>query len=167
MRYRMLKFVTLHSISIYKKNKNMKLLITLAALIIISNNIEAQSKADDIVGIWLTKGNDPAKIQIYKAGDKFYGKIIWLKTPLDNGKAKVDKNNPDKTKRTNAIIGLGLLSNFTFNNDDAWKDGNIYDPQNGKTYSCNISLKDKSTLKVRGYIGISLFGRTEVWTRSN
>jgi uncharacterized protein (DUF2147 family) len=145
----------------------MKLFTALATLILLSHNIQAQTKTDDIVGIWLTNGDDPAKIQIYKSGDKFYGKIIWLKNPLLNGSPKVDKNNPDKTKRTNPIIGLALLSGFKFNDDDAWKGGVIYDPQNGKTYSCNISLKDKNTLKVRGYIGISLLGRTEVWARSN
>ncbi len=145
----------------------MKLITTLTALILFSCSIKAQNKADDIAGIWLTNGDDQAKIQIYKSADKFYGKIIWLKNPLINGSPKVDINNPDKTKRTNPIIGLALLSGFKFNNDDAWKGGVIYDPQNGKTYSCNISLKDKNTLKVRGYIGISLLGRTEVWTRSN
>ncbi len=163
----MLKFLILHVINRLQNNKNMKLLTTLTALILFSSSIKAQNKADDIVGYWLTSGNEPAKIQIYKSGEKFYGKIIWLTNPLDNGSPKVDKNNPDKTKRTNPVIGLALLSGFKFNNDDAWKGGLIYDPQNGKTYSCNISLKDKNTLKVRGYIGISLLGRTEVWTRSN
>jgi uncharacterized protein (DUF2147 family) len=145
----------------------MQIITVIASLILFSNSLQAQTKADDIAGIWLTNGDDPAKIQIYKSGDKFYGKIIWLKIPLLNGAPKVDKNNPDKTKRSTPIIGLALLSGFTFNGDDAWKGGVIYDPQNGKTYSCNISLKDKNTLKVRGYIGISLLGRTEVWTRSN
>jgi uncharacterized protein (DUF2147 family) len=146
----------------------MKLLTLFTALILLSYNIKAQTKADDIIGIWLTNGDEPAKIQIYKSGDKFYGKIIWLKIPLLNsGSPKVDQNNPDKTKRTNPIIGLALLSNFKFDGDDEWNAGKIYDPQNGKTYSCNITLKDKNTLKVRGYIGISLLGRTEVWARSN
>jgi uncharacterized protein (DUF2147 family) len=145
----------------------MKLLSTVLMIILLSNSIKAQTKADDIIGIWLTNGDEPAKIQIYKYGDKFYGKIIWLKIPLLNGTPKVDQNNPDKTKRTTPIIGLAMLSGFKFNGDDEWKGGLIYDPQNGKTYSCNISLKDKNTLKARGYIGISLLGRTEVWTRSN
>ena len=122
---------------------------------------------DDIIGVWLTTGKEPAKIQIYKSGDKFYGKIIWLQNPLEGGKQRVDANNPDKSKRNELIIGLVILKGFKFNGDDEWKGGDIYDPENGKSYSSYINLKDKNTLKVRGYVGISLFGRTETWTRTN
>lgn len=128
---------------------------------------EAQNKADDIVGNWLTAGKEQAKIQIYKKGEKYYGKIIWLKNPVENGKQRVDANNPDKSKRNNLIIGLLILTDFEFDGDDEWEDGDIYDPENGKTYSCYMYLKNRNTLKLRGYIGISLFGRTETWTRSN
>ncbi len=127
----------------------------------------AQVKADDIIGVWLTRGKEPAKIQIYKSGEKYYGKIIWLQNPMDNGRSKLDKNNPDKSKQNQAIVGLGILKGFRFDGDDEWEDGDIYDPESGKTYSCFLTLKDKTTLKVRGYIGISLFGRTEVWTKTN
>lgn len=127
--------------------------------------LSAQTKADDIVGVWLTGGKEPAKIQVYKAGDKYYGKIVWLKYPEENGLPRVDSKNPDTDKRTRKIIGLVILNNFKFD-DDEWSDGKIYDPESGKTYSCNISLKGNNTLKVRGYIGISLLGRTEVWTRN-
>ena len=127
----------------------------------------SQSKADDIIGVWLTSGKEPAKIQVYKSGEKFYGKIIWLKNPIENGKQKVDANNPDKTKHNNPIIGLVMLTGFKFDGDEEWKGGDIYDPESGKTYSSYMYLKDKNTLKVRGYVGISLFGRTEVWTRAN
>jgi uncharacterized protein (DUF2147 family) len=142
-----------------------KLLLCLLAMLLTSSNYKAQVKADDIVGIWLTAGKEPAKIQIYKSGQKYYGKIVWLKYPTSNGKQKVDNNNPDKSKQNQPIIGLLILKDFNFDSDE-WKDGTIYDPESGKTYDCNISLKDKSTLKVRGYIGISLFGRTESWTRN-
>jgi uncharacterized protein (DUF2147 family) len=127
----------------------------------------AQKNQDDITGIWLTAGKEPAKIQIYKAADnKFYGKIIWLKNPVEkDGTPRVDANNPDKTKRKNPVNGLQILKGFKFDGDDEWKGGDIYDPESGKTYSSYITLKDKNTLKVRGYVGISLFGRTEVWTR--
>jgi len=127
----------------------------------------SQIKADDILGVWMTGGKETAKIQIYKTGDKFYGKIIWLKNPNENGKQRVDANNPDKTKRSKPIIGLVILTDFRFNADVEWKGGDIYDPESGKTYSSYMFLKDRNTLKVRGYVGISLFGRTEVWTRAN
>src|SRR4030095_12551770 len=98
----------------------------------------SQNKADDIIGIWLTGGKEPAKIQIYKSGEKFYGKIIWLKNPTENGKQRGDANNPDKEKRGNPIIGLIMLKDFKFDGDDEWKEGDIYDPESGKTYSSNI-----------------------------
>ena len=135
--------------------------------IFLSFTVLSQDKADGITGIWLTGGKEPAKIQIYKSGEKFYGRIIWLKNPTENGKQRVDANNPDKAKRSNPIIGLLMLTGFKFDGDDEWKGGDIYDPESGKTYSSYIYLKDKNTLKVRGYVGVSLFGRTETWTRTN
>jgi len=142
---------------------------TTSLIIIFLFSVKAfsQTKADDIIGIWLTGGKEPANIQVYKSGDKFYGKIIWLKNPTENGNQRVDANNPNKTKRSNPIIGLIILTGFKFDGDDEWKGGDIYDPESGNTYSSYIYLKDKNTLKVRGYVGISLFGRTEVWTRIN
>jgi len=123
----------------------------------------AQKKADDIIGNWII-GDNKAKIQVYKAGSKYYGKITWLREPNKNGKPKTDIHNPDASKRTTPIIGLVVLKNFVFDSGE-WNSGNIYDPSSGKEYSCKINMPDKNTLKVRGYIGISLFGRTEVWKR--
>src|SRR5579872_6803523 len=128
--------------------------------------VQGQVKADDVTGVWLTHGDKPAKIQISRSGDRFEGKIVWLQTPTENGKPKVDKNNPDESKRARPVLGLELLRGFRFDKDE-WNDGQIYDPESGKTYSCTMTLKDSNTLKVRGYIGISLLGRTEVWTRSS
>jgi uncharacterized protein (DUF2147 family) len=127
---------------------------------------QSQNKTEDIIGIWLTAGKEPAKIQIYTVGGKIYGKIIWLKNPTENGKQRLDANNPDKEKRGNPIIGLVMLKGFKFDGDDEWKGGDIYDPENGKTYNSYMYLKGKNVLKVRGYVGISLLGRTETWTRS-
>ena len=133
----------------------------------ISFDTHSQNKADDILGIWLTGGKEPARIQIYKTGEKFYGKIIWLKNPTENGNPRMDGNNPDKEKGNNPIIGLVMLKDFKFDGDDEWKGGDIYDPESGKTYSSYMYLKDNKTLKVRGYTGLSIFGRTEIWTRTN
>jgi uncharacterized protein (DUF2147 family) len=129
--------------------------------------IHAQTHADDILGIWLTQGKDPAKIQIFKTGDHYFGKIVWLQFPLRDGKPKTDQHNPDKDKQSRPVIGLEILHQFKFDGTDEWKDGEVYDPESGKTYSCTISFKDKNTLKVRGYVGISLLGRTENWIKSS
>ncbi len=123
-------------------------------------------KPDDVLGEWLTEDKD-AKIEIYKKDGEYYGKIIWLKEPLRNGKPKTDDKNPDKSKRERKLLGLVIMTHFIYDEDGVWEDGNIYDPKSGNTYSCKMTLsKDKKTLEVRGYIGISLFGRTSVWTKT-
>lgn len=132
----------------------------------------AGDEAEKIQGTWLNE-EGTAKVQIFKAANgsyagKYYGKIVWLKEPNENGKPKVDKNNPESGKRNNPLMGLMLLRDFTYDADDEeWSGGTIYDPKNGKTYSCYISLNGNNKLDVRGYIGISLIGRTTVWTRQN
>jgi uncharacterized protein (DUF2147 family) len=127
----------------------------------------AQNKASDVMGIWLTPGDNAAKIEIYKVGDKFYGKIVWMQNPNINGKPKLDSNNPNSSKRNIPRLGLEIMKGFTFNGSDEWKNGDIYDPQSGKTYSGYMYLKDRNTLKLRGYVGFSFLGRTETWTRTN
>ena len=129
--------------------------------------ITAQNKANDVIGTWLTPGDNSAKIEIYRAGEKFYGKIVWMKNPTINGKAKLDTNNPNKSKQNIPRLGLEIMKGFKFDGDDEWTSGNIYDPESGKTYSSYMYLKDGNTLKLRGYIGFSFLGRTETWTRSN
>jgi len=142
-------------------------LIVLCFLLQFTNHCAfGQIKEEDIIGIWLTKGDEPAKIQIFKIGDAYYGKIVWLQNPTADGKLRLDVNNSDKSKRNREIIGLQILKDFRFE-DNEWSGGKIYDPESGKTYSCTLSLTDKATLTVRGYIGISLLGRTEIWTRAS
>lgn len=126
--------------------------------------IFGQTQADQILGEWLTS-NGRSKVQIYKSNDKYFGKIIWLKEPTENGKPKLDKNNPDPKKKSQPIVGLNLLRGFLYDEDNVWEDGKIYDPENGKDYSCKITLVNKNTLEVRGFIGFSLIGRTVIWTR--
>jgi uncharacterized protein (DUF2147 family) len=146
----------------------MKQVICFSVLLIgICSSAVAQAKSGDIVGIWLTSGKNPAKIQIYHSGDKYYGKIISLTNPLDeHGKPKLDIKNPDEKLRSTPIINLVMLKDFVFDGKDEWSKGQIYDPTGGKTYSSYIKLKDWNTMKVRGYIGVSLLGRTETWTRT-
>ena len=141
----------------------MKHLLLFMTLLFASSLLFAQS-ADAIVGKWQNKDKD-AHIEIYKRGSDYLGKIVWLKNPKDEkGKAKTDHNNPDASLRTRPIIGLEILKGFKYD-DGEWSDGKIYDPKSGKTYSCMMTLNGNNKLNVRGYLGISLIGRTDVWTR--
>ncbi len=77
---------------------------------------------------------------------------------------KTDLKNPDESLRSKPILGMEILRDFVYE-DGKYTDGKIYDPKSGKTYSCNMTLKDNGDLSMRGYVGISLLGRTEVWKR--
>lgn len=144
------------------------LLLVLSAFFIIPNFLLANSP-DDIIGKWYTK-DDKSIVSIYKCGSRYCGKIIWLKEPKykaddrDAGQVKRDRNNPNASKKNDPILGLNLLWGFDFE-DGVWENGRIYDPENGKTYKCIIRLNG-NLLKVRGYIGFSLLGRTAVWRRA-
>ncbi len=82
----------------------------------------------------------------------------------DKGNPRTDINNPKESLRTTPLLDLMILRNFV-KKGDVYEDGTIYDPKNGKTYSCVIKIKDDTTIEVRGYIGISMIGRTTTWSR--
>lgn len=120
---------------------------------------------DAIVGVW-KNGEGTGLIQIYKANNKYYGRIVWLQVPNDaNGKPRTDINNPEENQRNRPLKGLINLRDFEYVGDNKWENGKVYDPKNGNDYSCEMKLVDDNTLEVRGYIGVSLFGRTDVWKR--
>lgn len=121
---------------------------------------------DAIVGVWKT-GEGTAMVRIFKNGEKYQGKIVWLKEPNDpeTGKPKVDKNHPDESSRTRPILGLINVWGFVPTEKNIWEEGSIYDPKNGNTYSCTIKMTGPNTIDVRGYIGVSLIGRSDTWTR--
>ena len=133
--------------------------------LILSVFVSKASGPDDILGTW-TNGNGKAHIVIYKEGNKYFGKISWLAQPNNaDGTPKTDKKNPDPTRHGKPLVGAVVLRNFVYK-DGEWSDGRIYDPQNGKDYKSYMTMKDNGrTLNVRGYIGLSFIGRTEVWVR--
>lgn len=121
---------------------------------------------DDVVGVWKT-GEGTAMVKIYKNGNKYDGKIVWLKEPIDpeTKKPKLDKNNPDDKLKARPLLGLVNIFGFEPTAKNEWENGTVYDPKTGNEYKGNMKLKDANTLEVRGYIGVSLFGRTDVWKR--
>ena len=147
-------------------NTIIKKISILLAAVFFSSITFAQEDADKIVGVW-KNGEGTGMVKIYKNGDHYQGKIVWLKEPIDpeTGKPKLDKNHPVDSVRNRPVIGLINTWGFVYKGEKTWEDGKIYDPKNGNTYSCTIKLKNENTLDVRGYIGISLIGRTDTWTR--
>ncbi len=141
--------------------------LVLLCIIIFGMRISAFAQADALErNLWYNE-EKTAKIQIYKAVDgKFYGKIVWLKVPEADGKPKVDKHNPDKTRKNDPLLGLLILKGFKKDGEKGYDAGTIYDPKNGKNYSCKITNKG-DILDVRGYVGFSFIGRTTVWTKAD
>ncbi|MFA8450213.1 MAG: DUF2147 domain-containing protein [Bacteroidales bacterium] len=146
--------------------KKISSIVCLLLLMIISNNSFSQSgnvKEDDVVGIWLNQEKD-AKIQIYRDGDIFNGKLLWGDKNGHRASDSKDKNNPNSKLRDRILKGIVLLKNFKFK-DNTWSGGTIYDPKNGKTYKCVIKKDSDVKLEIRGYVGFSWLGKTTYWMR--
>ncbi len=137
-----------------------KLLLTIVA-VATTNFIFSQT----VLGKWKTiddvTGEAKSIVEIYEQDGKVYGKVVKILTPgRENAVCdKCEGENKDKP-----ILGMVILKDLVKDGDE-WEDGEILDPNNGKTYSCYITLEEDNKLKVRGYIGFSLIGRTQYWYR--
>lgn len=130
------------------------------------------SEAGRVLGLWYTPERD-VTIEITTDGKTFSGRIVAMDEPIHPadapdglaGKPKTDTNNPDENLRSRPIVGLQLVGGFTFGGGNEWIDGTIYNPRDGETYQCVMTLQEDGTLEVHGYVGIPLFGKTQIWTR--
>jgi uncharacterized protein (DUF2147 family) len=140
------------------------IIIAIISLVFISMKAQAQNNAaDEIKGIWLTENKD-GKVEIYRSGNTYFGKLIWGKYVLDeNGKPNLDVKNPDPSLRTRPLKDLVFLTGLVYE-DGKWVNGKAYDSTSGKTYSCEVKIKGKN-FYLRGYFGITLLGKTTVWQR--
>jgi len=121
------------------------------------------ASAADLTGTWLTKGGK-SHVHIEPCGNKFCGKIVWMKEPNDDaGKPKLDKENSDESLRSRPILGLPLLTGFKPSGDNEWDGGEIYNPEDGKTYRSEMVLKSADELGVSGCVFI--FCKEQLWTR--
>ena len=122
-------------------------------------------QTDPIEGTWITTddetGNQKSEVLIFKENGKLYGKITKLLLPEDQGKKCINCKGKNKDQ---SIVGMLIINDLQLD-DYSWEDGTILDPKSGKVYDCNIGFEDSNTLKVRGYIGFSLLGRTQIWKR--
>lgn len=139
--------------------------LTLATVMVMTAPAQsAFAAAADVLGVWTTEGGK-SSVQIEQAGGTFGGKIIGLKDPTANGKPKLDQQNPNKALRSRTLQGLQILKSLSYK-DGMWVGGSIYNPTDGKTYSCQMKLKDKNTLELRGYVmGMPALGKSQIWKR--
>lgn len=121
------------------------------------------ANAQSIIGRWKTIDDETGKpksvVEIYEKDGKYYGKVVEILNPARKN-AKCDKcEGADKDK---PILGLVILKGLSKDGNE-YTDGDILDPTKGKLYSCTIKPEGKDKLKVRGYLGVSLLGRTQTW----
>ena len=122
--------------------------------------------AQSAVGTWKTiddkTGKEKSYVQIYETkSGKLQGKVVKILTPGREDAKCTDCSGDNKDKPINGMVIMWGLEKDGSN----WSGGHILDPNNGKQYKCKISLKDANTLDVRGYLGVSLLGRTQTWYR--
>jgi len=144
----------------YPRLLSAALLLPLALFLLPSFAIAASP-----VGVWNT---GKANVRISDCGGKLCGQILSLHDPKNpDGTDKVDANNPDPANRKRTVVGLHILTGFVKDPDEAnyWTGGRIYNPEDGKTYKCTLTVRKDGTLRVRGYVGIPALGKTQIWTR--
>jgi uncharacterized protein (DUF2147 family) len=124
----------------------------------------AMAQDDAVFGLWRSESG-AAVVEIAPCGAQACGTVVALREPLDaNGAPKTDVRNEDRALRDRRVCGLRLLSGFDRQGAGVWKDGEIYNAEDGKTYSAQMTVEGDS-LRLRGYVGVPLFGKTQVWTR--
>lgn len=123
------------------------------------------SQSQTVLGKWKTfddeTGSAKSIVEIYEQNGKVYGKVSEI---LEKDKENKTCEKCKGSKKNKPIKGLVIIEGLS-KEDDTWEGGTILDPKNGKEYKCYITLENTNKLKVRGYIGLSLLGRTQYWTR--
>lgn len=117
-----------------------------------------------IVGQWETYDDETkekkAVIEVYQTNNRYFAKIVKSFIGEKNAICETCKG----TKKDKPIIGLVIIENIKKDGNE-FNGGSILDPENGKIYKCSLKLIHINKLKVRGYLGFSLFGRTQYWIR--
>ena len=147
------------------KITSMKLVVKVLFIFILSVfAINGQSQS--ITGIWKTIDDtdniEKSHIEIYEDGGKYFGKVIKLL----EGASVYTCEKCKGEKKGKSLINMVILESLEKENQ-AWRNGHILDPATGKIYQCNVELESNDKLKLRGYIGLPAFGRTQYWYRVN
>jgi uncharacterized protein (DUF2147 family) len=145
-----------------KISKMMKHLVLLLLTIGFLNNIQAQEPSNKILGIWLNEDKTNT-IEIYKAGDTYSGKIVWISKMESNPNLHPkDKNNPNPELRNRDILGMDIITGLQYSGGK-WESGTIYTPKKGMYADCKVELSSNGQLKI--IVSKSGFTKTQIWTR--
>lgn len=120
---------------------------------------------DGILGKWLI-GDGAVCVEVTKSGAEYTGTIVWLRESTYpeghalEGRPKIDRFNPDASRRDRPLLGLQVMEGLSYAGRNRWQGGVIYDADAGRTYRCMVTLESPDRLAIRGYVGLSLIGRT-------
>ncbi len=130
-------------------------------------NSSLNAQGNDIIGTWVSEKND-LKIEMFSKNGKYFGKMAWFVCEV-KGKVMTDYQdiqNPNPKLRNRNWLGLVVVENLKYDaKSNVWKNGTLYDPNDGKTYKIEVSIEQSKTLYVRAYWGIYLLGKTLVFCR--
>lgn len=118
------------------------------------------ASAASVLGNWLTEPRDGIIAITRSADGHFEGRIVGGNAPQ-----RLDERNPDPVRRGQLLLGQLILKDMRYDGQGVWSGGTIYDPDSGHTFRCRLELRGNTALRVRGYLGIALLGRTQLWTR--
>lgn len=127
-----------------------------------TQTVHSQSKSK-ITGVWYNT-EKTAQIEIMENEDEMIGKIIWIVQDENDPKTFTDVVNSDTSLRNRPLMGLTVIEGLKYN-EGIWSDGKIYDPESGISYACELQLKKKDILEIKGYLGDSWVSRTVEWNR--
>jgi len=122
----------------------------------------ADSGTDAILGTWLTDGGD-SKVEIVRSGSQYAGKVVWLKEPERDGKPVRDVNNGTAALRDRPVMGLEVLTGFSYASNGVWSGGSVYSPRKGRSYPAELSLTRDGRLDLKVKDGI--FSKHVYWSR--
>ena len=138
--------------------------LSIACAFLIANTaLAAGPGGNNVTGYWLTE-SQRAVVHIQPCEDSMCGTIYWI---IEDG-LQFDEHNDDEELRGRPMCGLKLMGDFEYDEDDnEWEDGFIYKADDGDMYDADMEALEDGTLKLRGYAGISMFGKTQIWTPVN
>ena len=136
-----------------------------AALVLAALDCSATAQQPQATGLWLDN-EGRAGVEITRCDKSICGKIVWLKEPNDpQGKPWTDINNLDTSKRTTPVCGLQVLGELKREPNGDWVGGWVYDPEVGKRFTIEFTIKDANTLGVFAFDGERARSQTFDWKR--